>query len=241
MTSYDTASAILSTTNAVQSGGVTLLGGGPAYALRPSLERYRITWRFVAASLVPDSSLDSYRVAEGLRNALPSLGLIPVSPNSAVAGDPFVQFTIQVSQTAGLRTLADIIDAGNRLPVFSTEAGGVSLRLALDVSEIEVRASGLSTQIVAAQDYASRQRAFADATRNDIVTQAQQAAAAAAGAIGIGFTAVAGAARGAGEAAGRTLGETVKNFFGGLSDIVKFALGVAGIVGIAYVIVRYRK
>ena len=207
---------------------VTLIGGGPATPIDYAM-RYRITWRFVAAPLAPNAAIDTYNVAEALRDSLPANGIVAVSNIEALAGDAFIQFTTQLTSSFHGFTLADLVREADRLPLFSWQAA-TSLRSALDVSEIEIRAAGLSQTIVRAQDQVSRQRAIDAANQAEVTTQIKDTVAS-----------VGDAAGDAVKSLGEKIDEYLKGLFGGVADVAKFALGVAAIVGLGYVIVRYRK
>jgi len=212
---------------------VILIGGSPSTPVDRHKFRYHITWCFIAAPYLPgvtNNTLGTHQLATALQESLPALGLVPVSPVAAVTGDPFIQFTCQVGYTGpggDIKTIADIIEAADKLP---TLAAGTPLRFALDVCEVEVRASGLSGDIVRAQNAVGRQRALDRAKATDIAVQTGEA---------IGD--VAGGAADAAKSLGDKIDEYAKKLFGGLADVAKFALGMAAIVGIVYVVARYRK
>ena len=157
------------------SPNVALIGGSLATPVDRTAFRYRITWRFVAAPFVPNATIDTYEVAEALRDCLPANGMVAVSPIAVLPGDPFIQFTTQLTSSFQGYTLADVVNYANKLPLFPVPSAGTSLRLALEVSEVEVRASNLSSQIVLAQDTVSRQRAIDGANEAEIQNKVVEA------------------------------------------------------------------
>lgn len=186
---------------------VTLIGGSLSTPIDRHTFRYRITWRFTAAPLLPNGGFAAYSIAEQLRDALPPNGMIAVSPIEAADGDPFVQFTVQLGPTFPGYTLADVVKYANKLPLFSLDTF-TSLQMALDVSEVEVRAANLSSAIVRAQDQVSRERAIANAEAAEITTQIGNAASAVGGAV---------------------------------ADAGKWLLAGAVLIGIVFVIVKFRQ
>lgn len=101
-------------------------------------KRYRITWKLAAAFLLPNSGFQTYSVSEVLRGFLPSVGLIPISPNISVDGQVAIVYACQLGPLftgrATNQTVNEIAQEANNLPLFTS---GISLRLALDVIEIE--------------------------------------------------------------------------------------------------------
>jgi hypothetical protein len=166
--------------------------------------RYRITWQLVAAKYLPNVGFDTVEVAKRLQQALPQLGFVPLTMPVAIAGDPFIQYSVMLSSTFAGYTVADIAEQADRLPIFS---GLISLRAALDVSEVEL-VQPMTAQAAFLDDAAARKRAADSAAASDIVT-----------------------------IAGDTVKDIGANVGKGLSDIAKFAIVAVVIGAVGYLVI----
>lgn len=149
---------------------VQFVGGNALTPLDRSRQRFRITWKFVSAFLVPDTWLGTTEIANAIRNALPQLGLIPLTPIAAVPGDPFIQFTCQLAASFNGQTVADVVTQANLLPIFDY-GSSTFLRTAVEVSEVEIRDITLPQATVLQQDINARDRATIAADAEDVVTK----------------------------------------------------------------------
>jgi len=95
---------------------VTEIVGTLATARVASSEKFRVTWTRAFAKLLPAFTFDAPKVANDIRNWLPSAGFVPVSNPSAKSGDEVVVFDVRLASQWGGKTVADVLVALNEEP-----------------------------------------------------------------------------------------------------------------------------
>lgn len=113
-------------------------------------DKLRVTWTWALGEWLTGTFFDARTYSEDVRDALPGMGFVPISPMATVPGDSVIVYDVRLSMTWGAnKTLADIIVALDRLPFFDDTA--------LDVMRVEVLGPASSSSALSAAQNAATQ------------------------------------------------------------------------------------
>jgi len=79
-------------------------------------DKFRVTWQWSLAAILPAFSFDTEGAARKIQEWLPSIGFTPVSAPSAQHGDEVVVYDVRTAATNGGKTVAQILSALESVP-----------------------------------------------------------------------------------------------------------------------------
>lgn len=127
-----------------------LIGIAPNAVVKTG-DKFRVTWKAVAADWFSPAHFDLREYDTDIREALPGMGFIPVSNPMTTSGSAVIVYDVRLNSAWGVaKTAAEVTAALDRLPLMAD--------LALNVDTAEFIAPGqTSVQLAAGQTSAVQQ------------------------------------------------------------------------------------